>query len=160
MKFTLILAIAAVVAVGVNRASAAAIGFNPTTMLCAVNKFRVSRKLPPLGLDDSLNRAAQEHSVLQARTNTMSHSLTGEPGLMERCSIKNAKWSSVSENVAMGQQSIDQVMQSWINSPNHLKNLLSNATHFGSGMALNSKGNPYWTQDFGRDDKKPKNNPC
>ncbi|KAI9591519.1 hypothetical protein BDF19DRAFT_454675 [Syncephalis fuscata] len=84
--------------------SAGPVSFDPTKMICLVNKFRAGKKLPPF-------------HALQARNNQMSHSFAGEPGLMQRCSASGGGWNSASENIASGQTSMEQVMNSWINSP-------------------------------------------
>ncbi|KAI9596597.1 CAP domain-containing protein [Syncephalis fuscata] len=159
MQFLTTLIMITAFAASAIEVSAGPVSFDPTKMICLVNKFRAEKKLPPLAIDTGLNKAAQDHSVLQARNNQMSHSFAGEPGLMQRCSASGGGWNSVSENVASGQTSIEQVMNSWIASPLHLKNLVSDATHFGSGMALGNGGQTYWTQDFGRNDKLPKSFP-
>ncbi|KAI9591755.1 hypothetical protein BDF19DRAFT_443444 [Syncephalis fuscata] len=139
--------------------SAGPVSFDPTKMICLVNKFRAGKKLPPFAVYVGLNKAAQDHSTLQARNKQVGHELPGELGLMQRCSAGGGGWNSVSENVAGGQTSMEQVMNSWINSPGHLRNLVSDATHFGSGMALDSSGRAYWTQNFGRNVKLPKDLP-
>ncbi|KAI9592597.1 hypothetical protein BDF19DRAFT_416125 [Syncephalis fuscata] len=136
--------------------SAGPVSFDPTKMLCLVNKVRAKYNLSPLALYVGLNKAAQGHSKIQAHNKQIGHSFPGEPGLMQRCSAGGGEWDSVSENIAGGQTSMEQVMDDWVNSSNSTNNLLSDATHFGSGMALDSSGRAYWTQNFGRNVKLPK----
>ena len=51
----------------------------------------------------------------------------------------------VGENIARGQQSIQEVMDAWIKSPDHCRNLM-NAGFKEIGV---SQYNDYWVQDFG-----------
>ncbi|KAI9592584.1 hypothetical protein BDF19DRAFT_425204 [Syncephalis fuscata] len=104
--------------------SAGPVSFDPTKMLCLVNKVRAKYNLSPLALYVGLNKAAQGHSKIQAHNKQIGHSFPGEPGLMQRCSAGGGEW--------------DSVMDDWVNSSNSTNNLLSDATHFGSGMALGS----------------------
>lgn len=56
------------------------------------------------------------------------------------------RWSRVAENVAQGQPSPEQVVSSWMNSPEHRQNLLNpEYQHLGVGYA-----NAFWTQKFAR----------
>ncbi|GMF50887.1 unnamed protein product [Phytophthora fragariaefolia] len=45
-------------------------------------------------------------------------------------------------------------MVAWINSPEHLENIMGDYTMFGSAYAFNKEGTyqHYWTQDFGSGD--------
>ena len=50
------------------------------------------------------------------------------------------------ENIAMGQPDAATVVQDWMESPGHRKNILDcSLTTIGVGLA-----DGYWTQDFGR----------
>jgi uncharacterized protein YkwD len=54
------------------------------------------------------------------------------------------------ENVAWGQKTIPQVMDAWMNSPGHRRNILGNWTHIGASYALDRNGAPFWCVVFGR----------
>jgi uncharacterized protein YkwD len=55
-----------------------------------------------------------------------------------------------SENVASGQKSFSDAMQSWEGSSGHRENLLRpEVTAIGVAMAKNESGRPYWTLVFG-----------
>ena len=59
------------------------------------------------------------------------------------------KVSAAAENIAQGQQTPQQVMNSWMNSPGHRNNILSPSYYqIGVGVAKDSKGNLTWTQMF------------
>ena len=58
-------------------------------------------------------------------------------------------YRAAGENIAMGQTSPEQVMNGWMNSEGHRKNILSpNFTQIGVGIAKNAEGRLYWTQQF------------
>ena len=52
------------------------------------------------------------------------------------------------ENIAMGQENPQEVMNSWMNSNGHRKNILNpNFTELGVGIAFDGSS-LYWTQMF------------
>ncbi|KAI9593404.1 CAP domain-containing protein, partial [Syncephalis fuscata] len=149
MQFLTTLVMLTAFAASVVEVSASPFDFTPEGMLCQVNSFRAGKQLPPLAMYPVLNKAAQDHSQVQANNNNYGHSFPGEPELMQRCSIDGAWWNYIRENVAYGQQTMELAMDFWINSPVHYENLVAESTHFGSGLAIGSNGVPYWTQNFG-----------
>ncbi|POM65467.1 hypothetical protein PHPALM_18811 [Phytophthora palmivora] len=74
--------------------------------------------------------------------------------MSERITQAGYDWSAVAENVAAGQIDVEAVMVAWINSPEHLENIMGDYTMFGSAYAFNRDGTyqHYWTQDFGSGD--------
>jgi len=133
--------------------------YSNTYMTCLVNKARQSAGLDPLGIDDALTQAAQQHSDDMARMNNMDH--TGSDGSSpgDRCQRAGFNWSAVAENIAYGQTSMDEVMQVWMDSPGHRENILNpQYKMFGSAVSM-SGSTPYYTQDFACDDKPARNIP-
>ncbi|KYQ89940.1 hypothetical protein DLAC_08511 [Tieghemostelium lacteum] len=128
---------------------------DPQYQLGLVNAQRANAQLPPLTLDDCLQKSAQRQSEYQAYHKNMTHD--SDLGTlferMEKFGVVNA--TRVAENVAMGQQNDDQVMTSWMNSPGHRANILGNYTRIGFGYAKDSDGAPYWTQHFTNGDCDP-----
>jgi uncharacterized protein YkwD len=62
--------------------------------------------------------------------------------------IRAAGYSKpAAENIAQGQRSAEQVMQSWMQSKGHRDNIL-NCDYNTIGVAVDTNG-WYWTQDFG-----------
>ena len=58
-------------------------------------------------------------------------------------------YKAAGENIAYGQQSPAEVMNYWMNSPGHRKNILSSDfTHLGFGIAKKSNRTIYCTQMF------------
>lgn len=130
-------------------------------------EYGVMPPAPPLKWNDQLVYAAQIHSNDMAASNTFSHTGSGtssdlvaqalHPGigstLAERVEYAGyTGWSTLGENIAAGYQTVQEVINGWINSPGHCRNLMSPAfTEVGMARADNSNSTykTYWTQDFG-----------
>lgn len=110
------------------------------------NEQRRRNGVPPLRFSAQLTAAAQTHTNLMVQFDRMDHNLPGEPSLGERVSRTGYRWSSIAENIAHGQQTPEDVVNSWMNSSGHRANLLNPAYQdIGVGFA-----NGYWTQVFAR----------
>lgn len=119
-------------------------------LLRLVNAERQRVNAPPLVLNEQLNNAAQGHAQDMARSRRMSH--TGSDGSTMRSRIEATQynWSTIGENVAMGQPTAAAVMAAWMNSPGHRQNILNPAfNELGIGYAT-AAGQPYWAQVFAR----------
>ena len=61
----------------------------------------------------------------------------------------NVVYQAAGENIAQGQRNPEAVMTSWMNSPDHRKNIMSsNYKHIGVGVAADSAGRLSWVQLF------------
>jgi uncharacterized protein YkwD len=122
-------------------------------MLQRVNNARTQDGKAPLAACLNLVEAAQAHSDDQARSNNMSHDGSDGSDMtirLERSGYLPAPggWSAA-ENVAWNYPSVAAVIDGWMNSPGHRKNLLDGSlTHVGFGLS-DIGGGPYWTQNFG-----------
>jgi uncharacterized protein YkwD len=59
------------------------------------------------------------------------------------------RFSSAGENIAYGQRTAAEVMNTWMNSAGHKANILSQTyTTIGVGVAKTAGGTLYWTQEF------------
>jgi hypothetical protein len=94
---------------------------------------RGSRRMP----DDRLMRAAQGHAEGMAKTGRLSHAAMGD-----RVTQAGFSWSAVAENVANGQDSVEDVFATWMSSPGHRANILGGTQSAGFGMAL--RGTEKW----------------
>ncbi|MFT4187775.1 MAG: CAP domain-containing protein [Aeromicrobium sp.] len=113
------------------------------------NAERARHGLPPLTLDDELNAAAQLQADHQAEILTMTHDGLG--GLASRLGQAGYEALSAAENVAVGQMSIAEVVQGWIDSPGHHANIVTpEFTHMGFAVTVGSDGRAaYYAQEFG-----------
>jgi hypothetical protein len=93
------------------------------TLFQSANKARAAQGLAPLKWSAVLATAARQHALRMAAQNTLSHQLSGEPGMAARASQAGARFSSLAENVAEG-PSAESIHQQWMNSPPHRANLL------------------------------------
>ncbi|MFD1017613.1 SafA/ExsA family spore coat assembly protein [Thalassobacillus hwangdonensis] len=113
------------------------------------NQERASQGLPALKKDWQLSRVARYKSRDMAKNNYFSHTSPtyGSPFQMMR--NFNINYRAAAENIAAGQRTPQQVVQEWMNSPGHRKNILNrNVTHIGVGYATGGSYGTYWTQMF------------
>ncbi|MFD8209330.1 sigma-70 family RNA polymerase sigma factor [Streptomyces sp. NPDC059695] len=113
-----------------------------------VNTERSKAGCGPLTEHPLLTKAAQGHSDDMAARNFFDHTNPDGDGPGERVTAAGYAWSTYGENIAQGQTTPAQVMDSWMNSPGHRANIL-NCDFKEIGIGLHSSGGPYWTQVFG-----------
>ena len=96
------------------------------------NSQRVRYGLPPLVVDPSLLRSARNHAAWMTNSSSMTH--TTQP---------------VGENIAMGQNSSGEVINTWMNSSGHRANILNPGyTRIGVAAYMTPQGTIYWCQQF------------
>jgi len=116
-------------------------------ILYYVNLHRRSIGLQNLQLNDVECALAVQHSINMASNKTPF----GHSGLNDRAkkiAHEIGKISMVAENVASGDMSAKEVVDGWLHSPGHKRNIETNFTLTGIGVAKNSKGIIYYTQIF------------
>lgn len=100
-----------------------------------------------------LLQAALGHSADMAQKNYFSHTSQDGRTLGQRVTAAGYVWSNVGENIAAGQQSVEQVVTGWANSPGHCRNLM-NANFRDVAVACvrnnSSDFRLYWTMNLGR----------
>ncbi|MEU8434470.1 CAP domain-containing protein [Streptomyces sp. NPDC029216] len=116
-------------------------------VLALVNQERAAAGCPALTVNAKLTQAAQDHSADMAAHATMSHTGSdgSDPG--QRITRAGYQWQTYGENVAYGYSTPEQVMEGWMNSPGHRRNILD-CSYREIGIGLAQPGQ-YWTQDFG-----------
>ncbi|MDJ0379930.1 sigma-70 family RNA polymerase sigma factor [Streptomyces sp. G-G2] len=118
-------------------------------VISLVNSERSAAGCGPLKDDAELRAAAQDHSDDMAARDFFDHTNPdgADPG--KRITAAGYRWSTYGENIAKGQQSPSQVMDSWMKSPGHRANIL-NCSFKDIGVGVHQgPGGPWWTQDFG-----------
>ncbi len=120
-------------------------------MLASLNSLRAANGVGPLVGCATLDVAAQRHSEDQAVQAQMSH--TGSDGSTPWDRMGRAGylgWTAAAENVASGSQTVERVLDAWMGSEGHRRNILDPIlVHLGLGLAYDAKGVTYWTQNFG-----------
>ncbi|MCA1319547.1 CAP domain-containing protein [Bacillus tianshenii] len=110
------------------------------------NAERAKQGLAPLELDEELSKVAKEKSNDMKKNNYFAHNSPtyGSPfDMMKQFGIE---YRTAGENIAMGQQSPEEVVNAWMNSEGHRANIMNGEfTHIGVGHV--EDGN-YWTQMF------------
>ena len=130
--------------------------------LAAVNQARsVNRNCgntpygpaPPVSWSGNLAMAAYLHSEDMVLNNFFSH--TGSDGSSpgQRFSRQGYPWRMYGENIAVGYPTVSSVLQGWLGSEGHCRNVMNPAfTEIGAGYAIGPfGGNPaarYWTFDL------------
>ncbi len=114
-----------------------------------VNKERANRGLPLLKLNAQLSRVARFKSQDMIDKNYFSHQSPTYGSPFEMMQKFGLRFSAGGENIAYGQKSAQEVMNTWMNSAGHRANILSQAyTNIGIGVAKTANGTLYWTQMF------------
>ena len=119
-------------------------------LLRLVNVERRRVNAPPLVLNDKLTAAAQRHAQDMATSRRMSHTGSDGSTMRSRIDATQYNWSTIGENVAMGQPTAAAVMAAWMSSPGHRQNILNPAfTELGVGYATGAN-RPYWAHVFAK----------
>ena len=90
----------------------------------SANRERAAQNMPLLQWDAILASAARQHANVMTRERLLSHQYPGEPALEERAAEAGARFSSIAENIAFGQDAAE-IHVGWMNSPGHRKNILN-----------------------------------
>ncbi|GGH80874.1 putative YkwD family protein [Pullulanibacillus pueri] len=113
------------------------------------NKERTDRGLQPLKLDVNLSKMARDKSADMVKNNYFDHQSPtyGSPfDMMKKYGIS---YSSAGENIAAGQKTPEEVVNSWMNSEGHRANILNpDYDTIGVGYVQGGSYGSYWTQEF------------
>lgn len=114
-----------------------------------VNVERAKYGLPALKANWELSRVARYKSQDMVNKGYFAHQSPtyGSPfTMMQSFGIS---YSSAGENIAKGQRTPAEVMNSWMSSPGHRSNILkASYTQIGVGLAKDKNGIACWTQMF------------
>lgn len=114
-----------------------------------VNEERAKEGAKPLALDNNLCAVAAMHSEDMVARNFFSHENPDGASPFDRMKAYGIRFMAAAENIAAGQTTPEQVMDSWMNSSGHRKNILNNAYgKIGIGIAMGGGYGIYWTQCF------------
>jgi uncharacterized protein YkwD len=122
-------------------------------ILAKVNAERKRAGAPPLRPNGRLDQAAQRHAQDMLARHYFAHESPEGHTVRERARDAGYDWRAIGENIAEGQLSVDEVMDTWMHSPPHRKNILDrDFKELGVGLALGRSGNEWqveWVQTFG-----------
>jgi uncharacterized protein YkwD len=134
------------------RSSTAAL---PSTQLSAseqalfddANRERSKEDLPPLKWNALLASAARHHAEIMAQHSAISHQFPGEPALVQRIAAVGARFSTVAENIAAGQD-VGDIHYGWMHSPGHRANILDPKLTALGVAVVEARGRLFAVQDF------------
>lgn len=121
---------------------------------CLVNVERAARDLPGVAPESRLRLAALGHALDMVVRHFFGHDAPspapngGRPH--ERISRAGYDWWAWGENVAAGHPTPRRVMEGWMASEGHCRNVLeSDFTELGVGVVAPPSGRVHWAQNFG-----------
>jgi uncharacterized protein YkwD len=123
-------------------------------MLARVNAVRQAAGRPPLVADPRLDAAAQEHAQDMLTRAYYNHDTPEGRTPRERVEAAGYLAHKVGENIAEGEFSVEEVMNGWLGSSGHRRNLLDGSfVHLGVGLAIGrceDRLRLLWVQEFGQ----------
>lgn len=133
-------------------------------VLLLVNEFRsepadcgVEGQFPaagPLSMDPILRCSARLHSLDMFTRDYFAHDNLDGLDPFERMDAAGFQGGGGGENIALGQQTPEEVMQAWMDSDGHCANVMRGAFDiigigYHPGAGQRGLGSNYWTQNFG-----------
>lgn len=122
-------------------------------VLRLVNIERTNVGVAPLVLDEALCNAANMRAIEMDCTGVFGHKRPNDHSCFEVYDICNVEWQNAcGENIAAGQATPEEVMNSWLGSAGHKANILSpeyTKMRLGYSVGLsNGQYRGYWAQEF------------
>jgi len=116
-------------------------------ILYYINQYRASIGLPALQMISAAAEQATKHSIDMAnRTTPFGHE--GFDERMDNIAKKIGFIHATAENVAYGKLTAKEIVDLWLNSPGHKKNIEGNYTLTGIGLAKDAGGLVFYTEIF------------
>ena len=114
-------------------------------VIALVNQERANAGVPALRFDPALARAAQAHAADMVLQNYFDHTSLDGRDFGDRAEAAGYQGFATGENIARGQETAAKVMESWMTSAGHRKNILSpDSNEIGVGVEQRT-----WVQVFG-----------
>lgn len=111
-----------------------------------VNQERAAEGLPAYGWSPELALSAQLHAEDMHANDYFSHESQDGRSFVDRTNAAGYMGAPRGENIARGQRSPEQVMESWMGSDGHRRNILAEGSNeIGVGFI-----DFHWVQVFGR----------
>ncbi|WP_194840794.1 S-layer homology domain-containing protein [Filobacillus milosensis] len=118
-------------------------------ILMLTNQERTERGLPALKIDTELQEVAMVKAKDFDVNKYFAHTSPVYGSPFDMMGEFNIDFRSAGENIAYGQPSAASVVEGWMNSEGHRKNILNGSfTHIGIGYYKDENGRPYYVQMF------------
>jgi len=115
---------------------------------CGSKTYKAAKPLRP---NAKLASVSAAHSADMAARSYFSHTSRNGDSPFDRMKDAGYRYRYAGENIAAGFRSPASVVQAWLKSPGHCKNIMKKKyTQLGVGYATGGYYGTYWTQDFGR----------
>ncbi|WP_085524539.1 CAP domain-containing protein [Tuberibacillus sp. Marseille-P3662] len=112
------------------------------------NQERTKRGLSKIKADPQVSKVAQKKAKDMSQNHYFSHTSPQYGSPFQMMKDAGIDYQAAAENIAKGQDAPKVVMEGWMNSAGHRKNILKKGiTHIGVGYAQGQDG-PYWSQMF------------
>ena len=102
--------------------------------------------VPSVRLNSRLTRSSRCHAADMTNNGYFSHTSQDGRSISDRVRQAGYSMRAVGENIAHGQQSPEEVVEGWMNSPGHCANIMKNFKEIGVGFVA---GKNMWVQTFG-----------
>jgi uncharacterized YkwD family protein/spore coat assembly protein SafA len=114
-----------------------------------VNVERAKAGVPAITQNSEVGRVARIKSEDFVKNNYFSHTSPTYGSPFDMLKSFGITFTAAGENIASGQKTAADVMNSWMNSSGHKANILNSTYNkIGVGVAKDSSGSIYWTQMF------------
>ena len=114
-----------------------------------VNVERAKAGVPAITQNSEVGRVARVKSEDFVKNNYFSHTSPTYGSPFDMLKSFGITFTAAGENIASGQKTAADVMNSWMNSSGHKANILNSTYNkIGVGVAKDSNGSIYWTQMF------------
>ena len=129
-------------------------GSKEAQVLQLTNNERQKAGCGPLRTNSALTRAADLHASDMVVHHFFDHNSQDGRSPFDRMKAAGFKGGSMAENIAVGYSSAAAVVEGWMNSEGHRKNILNCdysliGIGYDSGQVKPDWGNGSWVQDFG-----------
>ncbi|WP_235714563.1 CAP domain-containing protein [Neobacillus dielmonensis] len=129
-----------------NTATSATVSQYVKQVIELTNQQRSKNGVPALKEDTLLSSVAQKKAVDMQQNHYFSHTSPTYGSPFDMMRDFGVTYKSAGENIAQGQRTPQEVVNAWMNSEGHRKNILSpNFTHIGVGFEESGK---QWSQMF------------
>lgn len=110
-----------------------------------VNSIRAKRGLASLSVDTGAANAARDQAVRMSRYGRMSHFLGDDASFLARMKRLDVTLPAA-ENIATGQDRLEDAISAWVHSKKHLENMLGHYRGLGVAVARNTGtgDRPFW----------------
>ena len=118
-------------------------------LLAGHNRERERAGKGLLKLSEKLSQAAAVHAKDMAEHETLDHTGSDKSTVSDRAKRTGYPYILVGENIAEGQKTVEEVMETWMESPSHRENIMADFKEMGAARAKDRIGVSYWCVTFG-----------